>query len=442
MQPTPNAPNEIPKTVPFKIAESFTQFNTLPKPLVLPIHPSDTLPNLSPNIVPTKPPNFESTATKIALPDQKIPIRHSTTVTPVSIPKTPKAPPTAPKPQSKHDKKHATFTKEEDAQIIELFEEYGTHWKKYQDHFPNRTALSIRQRWSNNLDPNINKAPFSPQEDEIILTMQKSIGNKWSSIAEMLEGRSQSAVSNRFTALTKKTELKKEVSEFSSGKKRSYDETEDYEPPSKIKKPTQPSSKNIIKLEDEYLRLFESDAPGPEVHVAQALQKLFLANPGNEKIVEEDDLDDNSAELSPERLSDTETAPPPVKTTVKRVLPKIEPRFEVDNDTPVSVWLKSLKLEKFTSNFEKVGLRNVEDVLNTNIDLTYLFKLGITQKAYRILILEEIEALKDETQTIEAYLKFHKWTWLAVRFKELGIDDIEVVKRFGKARIFALVTGS
>jgi hypothetical protein len=85
---------------------------------------------------------------------------------------------------------------------------------------------------------------------------------------------------------------------------------------------------------------------------------------------------------------------------------------------------------------------NVEDVLNTNIDLTYLFKLGITQKAYRILILEEIEALKDETQTIEAYLKFHKWTWLAVRFKELGIDDIEVVKRFGKARIFALVTGS
>ena len=65
-----------------------------------------------------------------------------------------------------------------------------------------RTAKKCRERWVNVLNPDLVKSDFSAEEDRIILKMQAKIGNRWSKIAHMLNGRSDISVKNRFVKLT------------------------------------------------------------------------------------------------------------------------------------------------------------------------------------------------------------------------------------------------
>jgi hypothetical protein len=45
-----------------------------------------------------------------------------------------------------------------------------------------------RERWQNHLDPSITKAPWSLEEDRLIISLQNQFGNQWADIAERLPG--------------------------------------------------------------------------------------------------------------------------------------------------------------------------------------------------------------------------------------------------------------
>lgn len=106
-----------------------------------------------------------------------------------------------------------TWTEVEDDILQELITENGAkNWKivadqlnqKAHEGFPKRKPKQCRERWTSNLDPSINKEPWSAKEDEILLKAQAELGNKWSKIVKRLESRrTENQVKNRFSHLKK-----------------------------------------------------------------------------------------------------------------------------------------------------------------------------------------------------------------------------------------------
>jgi hypothetical protein len=64
----------------------------------------------------------------------------------------------------------------------------------------------------NHLDPEVNKAPWTAAEDEILLEQYNGLGGKWTEIAKVLPGRSENAVKNRWN-----TSMRSRVQEGAGG---------------------------------------------------------------------------------------------------------------------------------------------------------------------------------------------------------------------------------
>eukprot|EP00960_Hanusia_phi_P041562 755055-Hanusia_phi.AAC.1 len=72
----------------------------------------------------------------------------------------------------------APWTPEEDEEVRKLVDKHGDKsWVLVASFLPNRTGKQIRERWHNQLDPNIMKGPWTEEEDMLIMEAQKIHGN-------------------------------------------------------------------------------------------------------------------------------------------------------------------------------------------------------------------------------------------------------------------------
>lgn len=119
--------------------------------------------------------------------------------------------------QSRGTPKKGPWTPEEDAMLLHLVHENGPkEWTVIASKIGGRVGKQCRERfvflcfqlflltrYYNHLAPDVRKDAWTEEEDALIIKLHMTLGNKWTDISRMLNGRPANAIKNRWNSTLK-----------------------------------------------------------------------------------------------------------------------------------------------------------------------------------------------------------------------------------------------
>jgi len=87
------------------------------------------------------------------------------------------------------------WTSDEDAIVLQGHQN-GLSWPEIADKLEGRPPEQVRNRFLNDIDPTLNRSPFTEEERVRLYELWAEYGNKWTKIASEMPGRSEKMVKN------------------------------------------------------------------------------------------------------------------------------------------------------------------------------------------------------------------------------------------------------